>query len=88
MEIKYKDKNNKTVKDDDYIYLEYENKVCQALRCNDGTLLYEELECNPKTNELYLSNEPNYPDSFEPCEIEIVDVDRAIELLKKIREEF
>ena len=76
----YKDKNNNIIKDEDYIYVD--EKVCQALRCDDGTLLYEELVLN--NNELDFADNPNYPDAYEPYEVEIISYDRAIELLKEM----
>ena len=76
----YIDKNNKIVWDDDFVLVEDE-RVCQALRCDDGTLLYEELILD--NDELDLANEPNYPDAYEKNEIEIISMDKAIQLLKR-----
>ena len=77
----YKDKNNITVKDGDYIFVD--EKVCQALRCEDGTLLYEELYYSNILKDLDLANEPLYPDAYISDEIEIISYDKAIELLKR-----
>ncbi|WP_252225292.1 MULTISPECIES: hypothetical protein [unclassified Clostridium] len=76
----YIDKNNKIVQDEDFVLVENE-KVCQALRCDDGTLLYEELILD--NDELDLSNEPNYPDAYKKDEIEVITRDKAIQLLRK-----
>ncbi|HBJ1650393.1 TPA: hypothetical protein LA460_000297 [Clostridium botulinum] len=75
----YIDKNNKIVQDEDFILVENE-RVCQALRCDDGTLLYEELILD--NGELDLTNEPNYPDAYEKNEIEIISRNKAIQLLE------
>lgn len=76
----YTDKNNKIVQDEDFVLVENE-RVCQALKCDDGTLLYEELILN--NDELDLSNEPNYPDAYKKDEIEVITRDKAIQLLRK-----
>lgn len=77
----YKDKNLNIINDEDYILLENE-KVCQALRCDDGTLLYEELKFNYNNGELELADEPNYPDAYNSIEIEIISYNKAVILLK------
>ncbi|GAA0082859.1 hypothetical protein [Clostridium sp. CTA-6] len=77
----YFDKNNKEVKD--YNYLICEEEVCQALRCDDGTLLYEILILK-KNGELDLKDDFYYPDAYESKEIEIINKEKAIELLTKI----
>lgn len=78
----YKDKNLKVVKDEDFILVEGE-KVCQALRCDDGTLLYEELKWDFNKGKLELIDEPNYPDSYNSIEIEIISYNKAVNLLRK-----
>lgn len=81
-EIKqYFDKNNKKIKDCNYLICE--EKVCQALRCDDGTLLYEILILK-KNGKLDLKDDFYYPDAYEFEEIEIIDKEKAIELLTKI----
>ncbi|WP_252251172.1 hypothetical protein [Clostridium sp. VAP52] len=77
----YIDKNNKIVQDEDFVLVENE-RICQALRCDDGTLLYEELILD--NDELDLSNEPNYPDAYEKNEIEIISRSKATQFLRKI----
>ncbi|EQC1535509.1 hypothetical protein ACY1J9_001340 [Clostridium botulinum] len=76
----YFDKNNKEVKDHNYLICEEE--VCQALRCDDGTLLYEILILK-KNEELDLKDDFYYPDAYETNEIEVINKERVIELLTK-----
>ena len=78
----YYDKNNRIIKDKDYVLVENEI-VCQALRCDDGTLLYEELFYNEKISNLDLTDNPNYPDAYNKNEVELISYATAIELLKK-----
>lgn len=78
----YKDKNNNVINDEDFILIENE-KVCQALKCDDGTLLYEELRWDFNKGKLALTNEPNYPDSYTNDEIEIISYNKAVLLLRK-----
>lgn len=81
----YKDKNLNIVKDEDFILIS-ERTICQALLCEDNeTLLYEELKWNYNKGKVELTNEPNYPDSFEPNEIEIISYNKAIKLLREIK---
>lgn len=79
----YKDKHGIIVKDADYIYVD--EKVCQALRCDDGTLLYEELYYSNLLKDLDIADEPLYPDAYEPHEIEIISYNIAVELLKEYK---
>lgn len=76
----YKDKHDNIIQEYNYVLVE-DKKVCQALCCEDGTMLYEELELL-KNDKLDLTDEPNFPDSYEPHEIEVVSKEKAIELLK------
>lgn len=76
----YKDKNNNIIKDEDYVFVD--ERVCQALRCDDGTLLYEELFFNQKDGSLDLKDEPLYPDAYTSDEVEIIPKEKAIEILK------
>lgn len=80
---KYLDKFNNEVNDEDFILLE-EEKVCQVLRCSDGTLLYEELKWNYNKGKLDLKNEPNYPNSYTNDELEIISYNKAVSLLRGI----
>lgn len=79
----YKDKNNISIQEEDFILLENE-KICQALRCDDGTLLYEELVWNYNKGKLELADEPNYPDSYNNDEVEIISYNKAVGLLRRI----
>lgn len=79
---RYVDKNNRVIEDEDFILLEGE-KICQALRCEDGTLLYEELEYSFDNGKIELTNEPNYPDAYEHKEVEVISYNRAIKLLRE-----
>lgn len=81
----YKDKYGNVIQDEDFILLEGE-KVCQALRCNDGTLLYEELVWDFKKDELDLADEPNYPDAYNCDEVEIISYNKTVKMLKNIKE--
>ena len=77
----YTDKNNKIVKDEDFVLVENE-KVCQALRCDDGTLLYEEIIWDYNKGKIEISNEPKYPDAYDKNEIEIISYNKTIRLLR------
>lgn len=77
---KYFDKNRKEVKEDNFVFVD--EKVCQALRCDDGTLLYEELRYNFNKGTIELTNNPNYPDAYERFEIEIISYNKAIKILR------
>jgi hypothetical protein len=76
----YIDKNDKIVKEEDYILMD--EKVCQALKCDDGTLLYEEMRYNFNKGEVEIINEPNYPDAYEPFVVEIISYNKAVKLLR------
>lgn len=77
---KYFDKNDNKIKDEDFIFVD--EKVCQALRCDDGTLLYEELRYNFSKGDIELTDNPNYPDAYEPFEVEIISYNKAIRILR------
>lgn len=81
----YIDKNNEIIKDEDFIVINEgaEEIVCQALRCDDGTLLYEELKYDYKKGDLSLTDEPNYPDAYSKDEIKIISFNRAVSILRK-----
>jgi hypothetical protein len=76
----YIDKNDNMVQDEDYILVD--EKVCQALRCYDGTLLYEELEYNFDKGKIELLDNPSYPDAYEKDEVEIISYNKAVKILK------
>lgn len=75
----YFDKNNTKIQDEDYILVD--EKVCQALRCEDNTLLYEELYYS--NNRLDLADNPKYPDFYNNKEVEIINYEKAIHHLSK-----
>lgn len=76
----YKDKNFNTIKEGDFVLVE-SDKVCQALRCDDGTLLYEDIKLTFNKDDTELDDNPNYPDAYSNDEIEIISKDKAIKLL-------
>lgn len=78
----YFDKHNNVIQDEDYILVD--EKVCQALRCDDGTLLYEELEYNFNKGKIGLTDDPNYPDAYEKDEVEIISYNKAVKILRSI----
>lgn len=76
----YFDKNNNEIKEEDYILVD--EKVCQALRCDDETLLYEELRYNFNKGKLEITDNPNYPDAYEPYEVEIISYNKVVKILR------
>lgn len=82
MNKKYFDKKGHEIKDEDFVLVE-SDIVCQALRCEDGTLLYEEQKYNFNKGKLELRDEPYYPDSYKDNELEVISYNKAVSLLRK-----
>lgn len=82
--IKYKDKNNKLILENNYVYVD--EKICKIMTCDDGTILYEELYYSNSLNDLELLDNPLYPDAYTSDEVEIVSKEKAIEILNIIEE--
>lgn len=78
----YKDKNNNIIHDEDFVLIENEIP-CQALRCDDGTLLYESLIWNYSKGKIDLADDPYYPDAYSNYEIEIISYNKVISILRK-----
>lgn len=78
--IKYKDKYNKRILENDYVYVD--EKVCKVMTCEDGTTLYEELYYSNSLGDLDVADEPLYPDAYTSDEVEVISKERAIEILK------
>lgn len=78
--VKYKDKNNKPILENNYVYID--EKVCEVMNCEDGTTLYEELYYSNILKDLDMANEPLYPDAYTSDEVEVISKERAIEILK------